>query len=180
MFRPAPISRCSRWVSIVIVALAVAWPATAQQVFRLGDDDTWTPESTIDPETPEGALEVARRTLASGETERAVFLATEWIERHPDHPRVAHAYLLRGDALRDQEEFYRALFDYEHVARRHADTDAFVPALEREFEIAARFAGGLKRKLWACASSTRTKRRRRSSSSFRSDSRAVGWRNERA
>ena len=117
-----------------LLAGPAALPASGQSTYRLGDDDTWAIEAETDPDSPEGALETARRTLAREDYDRAIFLATEWIERHPRHPRLPDAYLVRGDALRGQQEYYQALFDYERIARDFPGSDAFVIALEREFK----------------------------------------------
>ena len=51
-------------------------------------------------------------------------------------------------ALVDRGDYYLALFDYEFVARSYSGSEVFVTALQREYEIALLFAGGLKRKLW--------------------------------
>ncbi len=122
--------------------------AFGQQQYILSDEDTWQAGASIDPATPQGELALARRTLARGDAERAEILATNWIERHDRHPLLPEAYLTRGDALRAQENYYQALFDYEYVARVFTATEAFVTALQRELEIATLYATGTQRKLW--------------------------------
>ena len=45
-------------------------------------------------------------------------------------------------------EEYEALYDYEVVARTYTGSEVFVAALERELDIARRYANGEKRRLW--------------------------------
>lgn len=142
--------------AISIVFAVLPGPRAAAQEFMLTDEDEWLETRAIDPASPEGRLALARRALAAGDADRAEFLATQWIERFPDNPLLAEAYIVRGDALMAREDYYEALYDYELVARRYAGSSAFVRALQREFEIAKMFARGLKRKAfgirWADAS----------------------------
>lgn len=122
-------------------------PALAQQQeFELGDDDRWVETTNLDPESPEGRLAIVRRSLATESWVRAEFLATQWIDRHPVHPLLPDAYVLRGDALVGQEEYYKALFDFELVARKYIGSEAFLIALERELDIATRFITGTRRR----------------------------------
>lgn len=122
--------------------------APQDQTYELGDDDAWVPRNPPPPGSPEAMLLAARRTLAAGEAQRAEFLATEWIDQHPSHELLPEAYLLRGDALSASGEHYRALFDYELIARTFYASSVFVTALEREFEIAKMYASGVKRKIF--------------------------------
>ncbi len=132
-----------------LFCLAPAWPqAAAQQEYTLGDDDTWIESEALDPATPEGQLAAARAALAANRYERADHLATRWIDRNEQHPLLAEAYIIRGDSLMARKEYYKALFEYEYVARVFTGSEPFVTALERELEIAKLFASGTKRKLW--------------------------------
>jgi outer membrane protein assembly factor BamD (BamD/ComL family) len=128
--------------------LAPALAATGQETYRLAEDDTWVQSASVDPGTPEGQLSAARRLLAAGEHERADHLATQWIDRNPSHPRLPDAYLIRGDSLRLRRHYYDALFDYEHIVRLFPGSELFVAALERELDIAEKFATGTRRRLW--------------------------------
>jgi len=132
----------------LVAAGLLASPAAAQQRWILDDADTWAESSVPRPGTPEASLAAAREAYAQGDLERAEFLATQWIERNEDHPRIAEALLIRADALNDRGEDYRALYDYERIARAHTGSEVFVTALEREYEIAAAYLNGRKRKLW--------------------------------
>jgi outer membrane protein assembly factor BamD (BamD/ComL family) len=132
---------CGAW-------LCAAGAASAQESYRLGEDDRWALAAPPDPGTPEGQLAAIRKALASGDAARAEHLATRWIERNPAHPALAMAYLHRGDARKARGEEYEALFDYEYIAREFPGSEVFVTALERELEVARMYAAGRKRKLW--------------------------------
>src|SRR5204863_5976466 len=59
---------------------------------------------------------------------------------------MPEAYLIRGDALQAQGDEYKALFDYEFVARTFTGSEAFITACQREFDIGKKYAHGLYRK----------------------------------
>lgn len=95
-------------------------------------------------------LVLARERLARGSDDAAVAMLDEWFEKNPD-PRgsmVPEALLLRGDAHLAGGDEYRALLDYERVAREFSGTDALPIALERELKIANMYLEGLRVKLW--------------------------------
>ncbi|MFK7961695.1 MAG: outer membrane protein assembly factor BamD [Phycisphaerales bacterium] len=139
-----------RWPALLLVGMLVAIFGTDEasaQRLRLGDDDEWT---LVEPETSDPAgmqLRRIRAALADRDWDRTEFLATRWIETHPDHPLLPEAYLVRGDALAGRGDEYEALFDYELIARRYAGSDAFVRSLEREYDIAVQYLEGRRRKL---------------------------------
>ena len=136
------------WLAVLMILLAAAQAARGQETYRLADDDSWTAAEEVDPGSPQGQMAEARRALAAGDVIRAENLATQWIDRYSQHPMLPDAYLLRGDALMAQREYYKAAFDYEFIAKGFPGSEAFVTALERELEIAKLFGSGLKRKLW--------------------------------
>jgi outer membrane assembly lipoprotein YfiO len=133
--------------ALLSVAVAVS-PARGQDTFELSPDDEWKLTETVDPNSPEGQLALARRALAAGDAKGAERLAGAWIDQHERDPLLAEAYLLRGDALRAQKSYYKALFDYEYVARGYPASEAFVTVVERELEIGTLYARGTKRKMW--------------------------------
>lgn len=141
-----PTKRCA--FAGVIVALSSSPAAIGQQQFKLDDDDTWRQTQATDAGTPQGQLAQARAWLASGQFRRAENAAAQWIKRYESHAAIPDAYMIRGDALLAQGEDYKALFDYEFIARSFAGSEAFVTALQRELDIAKRYAAGQKRKLW--------------------------------
>lgn len=95
-------------------------------------------------------LVMARERLARGSDDAAVAMLDEWFEKNPD-PRgsmVPEALILRGDAHLAGGDEYRALLDYERVARDFSGTDALPIALERELRIANLYLNGLRVKMW--------------------------------
>lgn len=129
-------------------SLILCMPAVAQQRFALTDEDEWGEVDAVEPGSPEWQLGAARRSLAAGEFLRAINLSTRWIEQNPRHDLLPDAYIIRGDAKLRRDDLYLALFDYEYVARVYPGSEAFTIALERELEIAKRFAQGERRRLW--------------------------------
>lgn len=137
-------------VVIPLVALGLsgglASSLPGQQEFELLDDETWVVAESIDPDSPRGQLEAARRALAEGDTSKAKRLASRWIKEHERSPWLPEAYLIRGDALKAQGNYYKALFDYEFAARSFPASEVFVIVLQRELDIARLYAHGTKRK----------------------------------
>jgi len=130
-------------------ALAAAGAASAQsERYELDALDRWTRAAEIDPASEEAQLLAARRALVQGEPSRARNLANAFIERYPLSRYRPDALLVRGDAILAEGDEFQALFDYEEVARRYPGSDVFIPALEREFDIARRYARGLKKRLF--------------------------------
>jgi len=135
-----------RPVALCAAAL-ITGGALAQQKYELTDTDEWNLVDSADPSTPAGQLATARKALAAGENKRAANLATEWIDRHPRDPLLPQAYLLRGDALQARGQYFKALFDYEFVARGYPASETFVTVIQRELDIGVKYARGMKR-LW--------------------------------
>ena len=128
-------------------AALCAGGAPGQQKYELSDTDEWHLVESADPATPAGRLAAARHAMAGGRNQRAASLATAWIEQNPRDPLLPDAYLLRGDALRADAKYFKALFDYEFVARAYPASEAFVTVIQRELEIGVMYARGMKR-LW--------------------------------
>jgi outer membrane protein assembly factor BamD (BamD/ComL family) len=132
----------------LLLAAATGAPAFAQQEFKLDDRDQWREQDAPPPGSPASVIRMAKLALAKNEPKRAKALMDAWLERFPADPLRPEALLVRGDARNALGEEYEALFDFEDIARRHPSSAAFVPALEREYDIAMRYAAGLKRKFW--------------------------------
>jgi len=133
---------------LALVGLLWATPVGIGQVsYELGEGQ-WHPREAPDPDTPAGEIQAIRRLLAEDRPARAEDLADGWLEQHPDHPLRVEAMLLRGDAKTAQRHYYRALFDYEALIRTYPQSEQYLTALEREFEIARLFVTGTKRRLW--------------------------------
>jgi outer membrane protein assembly factor BamD (BamD/ComL family) len=135
-------------IAAVAVVLALPQMARTQTTYVLDESAAWLETQATMPGTPEHELAEARAALAAGNARAAERLASRWIRDHSRHPSMPHAYLIRGDAKLLMNDDYKALFDYEYVARMHPGSEVFVTALERELEIAKEYARGKKRKLW--------------------------------
>ncbi|MCC7147215.1 MAG: outer membrane protein assembly factor BamD [Phycisphaeraceae bacterium] len=132
-----------------VLLLLSLWCAGAwgQEKYSLREGQ-WKQETSLDPATPEGQLQLGRKALAQGQAKKAQKIAERWIKANPDHPLMVEARLLKGDARAARKNYYKALFDYEYVIREFPASEQFNLAIEREFQIAELFAAGVKRKLW--------------------------------
>ena len=145
---------CLRRVSVHAALLAPAFlfflctAALAQSEYTLTDEDIWVAKPAEEETASQRELHQARVALAQGEFERAEDLASRWLKRYKRDPYIPEAHLIRGDALLARNEHYEALFDFEAVARLYPGSEAFVTALEREYEIASLFLNGTKRKIF--------------------------------
>ena len=110
-------------------------------------DQPWAAADEPEPDSPEGRLLEVRRTLAEDRPRRARRLADRWLSDLPGHELTPRVRFLRGDARAATGNYYRALFDYEHVASEYPGTEQFHIALERQYEIASRYLAGMKRRL---------------------------------
>lgn len=134
----------------MVLALAIGAttaPAAAQETRTLDESDAWQ-GPVEDPTVAVAQLSQAKQALARGDSGRALNLVEAWLERYPTHPLRPEALLINGDALLAQGEEYKAAFLYEDLIRRYPMTEWFVPALERELQIAVAYAHGLKRKFF--------------------------------
>jgi outer membrane protein assembly factor BamD (BamD/ComL family) len=123
---------------------ALTVQATGQTEYTLDEFDQWKPApgpATLDP-----MLQQARLALANNEPQRAYTLATTFLDQNPLSPMRPDALLIKGDADLAMDSEWQALFSYEEIARRYATTAVFVPALEREFEIARAYTHGLRKR----------------------------------
>jgi outer membrane assembly lipoprotein YfiO len=135
---------------LAVACLSVtAWAGQAwgQQRHEL-DGGQWVQQETHAPDSPEGQLDAIRKLIAQGEGENAKYAADDWIERHPGHPLLSEAYLIRGDANVTRNHLFKSLFDYEKVIREFPGSEQFHTAMQREFELAKLFVAGTKRRLW--------------------------------
>ncbi|MGI9013666.1 MAG: outer membrane protein assembly factor BamD [Phycisphaerales bacterium] len=130
-----------------LAAASFATTVLAQDGYRLDGQDEWSRAApAAAPGSPEGQIATAREALAREQFGRAEDLASRFIKHHENHPLHAEALLIRGDAKHAQGNHYKALFDYEAVARLYPGSETFVTALEREMDIARLFARGTKRR----------------------------------
>jgi len=140
--------RALRPLLAVLTVLCMAQTGWSQaERYELDALDQWKKVADIDPSSEEAQLLAARRALIDGEPARAERLSSAFLERYPLSRYRADALLVRGDAKRGQDE-YEALFDYEEICRRYPGSAVFIPALEREYEIAVTYADGLRRRFF--------------------------------
>ena len=125
---------------ILLLSLLVGGSSARAQgtEYTLDDFDQWKPQAGPTPLDP--VLQQAQLALANNEPQRAKALAENFLEQNPLSPARAEALLIKGDALLAMDNEWQALFAYEELARRYATTSVFVPALEREYEIARAYA----------------------------------------
>ncbi len=144
-------SRCKaitlRAMACVLLLACASVPAVAQDSFVLTQDQ-WQQQAQLDPASPEGKLQSIRKLLAQDEFTKARKQAKRWIKAYPNHPQLVEAHMLHGDARVGNRDYYKALYDYEYVIRTYPASEQFQTAMEREFEIARLFTGGMKRRLW--------------------------------
>ena len=120
--------------------------AQAQEQYQLKEDQ-WVGSQTATPGSPEAKLQSIRKMVAQDQGKQAAKAAKQWIKDHPNHPMLAEAYLVSGDAKVLQKQYFKSLFDYEYMIRTFPNSEHYHLALEREFEVASIFASGTKR-IW--------------------------------
>lgn len=132
--------------AVVAVVVGVGGVAAGQRTFELDDDAGFVLIEPPAPGSALGRLQAARTALAEGRLREASRIVDAFIKDNPDDPLVIEARLIRGDIRSARGNYYRALFDYEYVARTSPATEAWRIAIEREFEIARMFVQGVNRK----------------------------------
>lgn len=138
--------RAAGVVLTLAACVALGPAASGQQTYELTEQGQWLEQPAPDPDTPEGELQEVRRLLANERARQAENAASDWIDEYPGHPLQPEARLLHGDAKAARRHYYRALYDYEYIARVHPDSEQFHTALQREYEIARLFTDGVRRR----------------------------------
>jgi outer membrane protein assembly factor BamD (BamD/ComL family) len=131
-------------LTLLLTLTVLTGRALGQTEYTLDEFDQWKPApgpATLDP-----MLQQARLALANNEPQRAYTLTTTFLDQNPLSPMRADALLIKGDADLAMDNEWQALFSYEEIARRYATTAVFVPALEREYEIARAYTHGLRKR----------------------------------
>jgi tetratricopeptide (TPR) repeat protein len=141
------------------IALLVALAPLSHTVWAQGvavppPASTTPPDTKSDPkldakhEADAAIMNKVRRLLAEDKARPAFNMIDDWIDEN-EFSRSAwmpEALLLRGDAWVARGEEYDALYDYERIVKDFPGSENFEPALEREFEIAKMYLGGLRKK----------------------------------
>lgn len=117
----------------------------AEDQYQLKQDQ-WVATQTSAPGSPEAKLQDIRKMVAQEQGKQAVKAAKQWIKDYPNHPMLAEAYLVSGDAKVLSRQYYKSLFDYEYMIRSFPGSEHYHLALEREYEVANIFASGTKRR----------------------------------
>ncbi len=134
---------------VVLAAIGLTAHAAAQsKEFKL-DQGGWVKSKSPEPGTPAATIGEARELLAKGQAARAKRVLRRFIESdaNAESPLLPEAFFLRGDARLADGDEEDALRDYEQVVRDFPGCDQFVPALEREHEIALKYLGGMRRRV---------------------------------
>lgn len=143
--------RTIRPASVATIALTMTFGVSVtlgQQVERhLDGSGTWSIVDEPELNTPAGELHLARQALAQKRYGDARRRMDTWLKSHKGNPLEPEAYLIRADAYFMARDYYKSLFDYEYVCRVYPGSEAFMIALEREFEVAQLFAGGMRRRM---------------------------------
>jgi len=131
---------------LALIAASWALPALAQQRHELTDDGQWIAVDEPAPDSPAGQLLAMQRRLADDRPSGVVDDVSNWLERNPGHPQEPAAFLLRGDARMLNGDYYRAIGDYESIIGLFPGTEYYRTALQREYDIALIYIGGVKRR----------------------------------
>ena len=131
---------------VLAFAAASSFSVAAQPMHELDDSGDFVQLAEPDPATPQGQLQLIRRTLVSGDASQAEDDAEDWIEANPGSELLVEAHLLKADAIAAQGDYYRSLEDYELVIILYPGTEQYRTAVEREYDIGKLFVGGPKRK----------------------------------
>jgi len=133
----------------VTLALAAA-PAAAQSVYELDESGQWVERPAPPAGENESVMTEVRRLIAEGRAGTAYDIINDWIRRNEERtlPETPLAYRLRGDALTAMGREFQALYDYELVARSFPQSEEFPIVVEREYDIAQRYLGGLRKKFF--------------------------------
>lgn len=133
-------------IAAALLGVLWAWPALAQQRHELTEDGQWIAVDEPDPDSPDGKLLAMQRRLADDRPGGIVEEVSAWLERNPGHPQEPAAYLLRGDARMLRGYYYKAIGDYEQIVGLFPGTEYYRTALQREYDIAMLYIGGVKRR----------------------------------
>lgn len=129
----------------MVLAWACAWVAGAQpEQYSLTPGGEWKQTAAPEPGTDAAVIASARKAIAEENFEQAEEILDAWLEANERSGKaeVPEAHRLRGDALYAQDYETAALYDYEVVIKKFAGTPDYVTALERELDIAVRYANG--------------------------------------
>jgi outer membrane protein assembly factor BamD (BamD/ComL family) len=98
------------------------------------------PLAACNDPTASSTIAKAKRQIEAGDHEAAIVTTTTRLERAPaaalTDEAAAQLHYLRARSMEAAQRTYDAISEYEHILRSYSLTKHFVPALEREYEIA--------------------------------------------
>ncbi len=136
---------------LFVLALTLFLPAggaivTAEEaVFEGGQ---WVDSAPAGSDTPEGKLALARKWLREQKPRKALGVAEDIVDDHPNHPVVEEAMNIAGQAEIDRRNWWDAYGWYEKQAGQFPAGPLFENAMMRESLIGEAFLAGEKRWLW--------------------------------
>ncbi|MGD9692731.1 MAG: outer membrane protein assembly factor BamD [Phycisphaerales bacterium] len=137
-------------IHAILLSLAITGAARAQSdQYILKPDGTWTQAHTPEPGSDAATIAEARKAIADNRPDAARGILDRWLEANErsGKPEVPEALRLRGDAHTAMNREDRGLRDYESLIQKFPQSEEYITALEREFEIAKAYAYG-KKALW--------------------------------
>ncbi len=126
-------------IGLFLAAASVCFSET----LVLNEQDQWQSINDL----PED-LAVIQEYLDRGKAKKANKTAKKWIKNNPDSPYMDQALFLKAQAQFDRKLYYQSFLDLEDLLNEYGTSKLFVPALEKEVEIAKLFLAGKKRKVW--------------------------------
>lgn len=134
-------------LAALVVACAAGGAMGQQKVFEMTGTG-WEAKAAPEPGSDAAVIAGARKLLAEGDASKAIDILDTWIEANETtkNPNLPEAFLVRGDAILEDGNEFEALYDYERITQDYAGSEYFVRALEREFEVAKLYLGGLRKK----------------------------------
>ncbi len=147
----------SRWhpgsaCALALLAFGPAPLLAQSQEFTLDpggeDQDAWVRTEAEPPVDDARVMAEARRALAEDRPGDAVRAMDGWIPEHEGtaNAYLPEAYLIRADGYLAQTYEYKSLFDYEHLIRNYPESEQFLVAVQREYDIATRYLNGLNKR----------------------------------
>lgn len=117
--------------------------------YTLDESRQWAQQPAPEGTVSDPVIDESRRALAEDRPQDARSTLDGWItaNRRSGSPLLPEALLLRGDALLALDREFDALYDFEEICQKHTSSDVFPLAVERELEVAVRYANGLKLRL---------------------------------
>lgn len=132
------------------ILLGLSATASAQSsTFRLDDEGQIVQQSAPEPGSDAAVMAGVRTKIAEGRISAARRELDAWMAVYEltSNAYVPEALVLRGDCKLADGDEYDALLDFEEVVKNFSGSEMFAPALEREFDVALLYLGGLRKRV---------------------------------